>query len=306
MKSDLREIALKKISESKKKLSIEGYQTHPVVEKKYNFEFDVIINGKIFKILFYFGKKGVKFVLQGDRNNPDFGMLENIIEGQPKLDFPEQKIIEPGEYIGTDESGKGDFFGPLVTSAVYIDEDVREKLIKAGVKDSKELNEASIHRIAKQIKSIVKFYDIISIQPEKYNQLMAKLNNLNSLLNWAHSKSIENLLKKVDAKVVITDEFSKKALFIESKPELGDIQFIKVPKGERYIAVAAASILARDGLNQWFDQQRKKGLILPKGASEKVEVKASAIISEMGEERLMGLAKLHFKTLKKSRAKNRF
>ena len=136
------------------------------------------------------------------------------------------------------------------------------------------------------------------ISPAKYNELYNKFGNLNLLLNWAHSKAIEVLLEKVNTETVITDKFSKRELNISTRNN-HNINFILTEKGERFIGVAAASILARSAMNYWFEKQKTNGLLLPKGASGEVESKAKMIKIQFGEAKLKEIAKLHFKTLQK-------
>ena len=88
--------------------------------KDYNYEFTANSGKEKIKIQVYFGKKGVKTILQGDANSNLYKTINNLILGEPKLDLRDSQFKEPGEYIGSDECGKGDFFGPLVVSAVYV------------------------------------------------------------------------------------------------------------------------------------------------------------------------------------------
>ena len=111
--------------------------------------------------------------------------------------FKENEIDEPFNYIGTDESGKGDFFGPLVVAGVLGDKQSLIELKKIEVKDSKELTDSVINKLAGRIKNLVKGkYEIIAINPAKYNELYSKIGNLNRLLGWAHAKVLENILEK--------------------------------------------------------------------------------------------------------------
>ena len=104
--------------------------------------------------------------------------------------------------------------------------------------------------------------------------------------------------EKTNTETVITDKFSKRELNISTKYN-HKINFIQTEKGERFIGVAAASILARSAMNYWFEKQKVNGLILPKGASGEVEAKAKIIKGQFGEIKLKEIAKLHFKTLQK-------
>jgi ribonuclease HIII len=271
-----------------------------IVEKDYNFETIVKSHNTSIKIQVYFGKKGVKTIIQGDEKSELYKIIQNAFLDEPKLDFRDTTIVEPEEYIGTDECGKGDFFGPLVVGAVYVDKQTLKLLTGIGVRDSKELSEKQIHFLAHEIKIIIdKKYSVIRISPKKYNELYLQFANLNKLLNWAHSKALESLLNDTNCKYVITDKFSKHDLNISSNEEYSDVEFMQFEKGEKYIGVAAASILARENFNNWFSDHAKKGLVLPKGSSNNVEAVASKILGDMGEKKFEEVAKLHFKTYKK-------
>ncbi len=271
-----------------------------ITKREYNFELMVERNTEKVKVQVYFGKKGVKTILQGNVDSALYKEVDKIIADEPKFQFTEKEIDEPNEYIGTDESGKGDFFGPLVTAAFYINESYRKELLSLGVRDSKDLSDSQISFIASQIKKrFPDSHEIITISPPKYNELYEKFKNLNKILNWSHSKAIENLLKKKDCHYVITDKFSKEELQISSSTKMSDVEFVQTPKAERFVGVAAASIMARDQFNKWFNGQRKLGVKLQKGSSEIVEQIAREIISKFGRDKLSDLAKTHFKTTRK-------
>ena len=102
--------------------------------------------------------------------------------------FPTEK-----GHIGTDESGKGDYFGPLVVAGVYVPDEQQEVLRELGVKDSKRFSDNSVRKMADLVRKGYK-HSIVAIGPEKYNELYAKLRNLNRLLAWAHARAIENIL----------------------------------------------------------------------------------------------------------------
>lgn len=302
--------------EEKAKLQIElmsnrcvgtGLIISNIVKKDFNFEFNVhygkewesIPSGKV-KIQVYFGKKGIKTILQGDLNSGLYKTLNNLVLGDPKLVFTESKIKEPREYIGTDEVGKGDFFGPLVVAAVFVNERSKKLLAKIGVRDSKDLSDYQITSLAKEIKKIVgNNFQVVRINPQKYNELYEQFANLNKLLNWAHSKAIDNLLDNTSCKYVITDKFSKKELDVVSLSKHSDVEFVQETKAEKYIGVAAASILARDNFVDWFESTSQKGLNLPKGSSIETEKFAKQLFQKIGKERLSEFAKLHFKTFTK-------
>lgn len=296
--------AASEIKRLKSEIIKHSFTVSDISTKQYNHEFTVSSDQDKIKVQVYFGKKGVKTILQGNNESFLYKELSSIIFGESLFKQTNEEIHEPGNYIGTDESGKGDFFGPLTVAAFYLDSTVKKELSHFGVKDSKLLTDLQINLIAEKIKKIKNVnYEVVVVTPAKYNELYAKFGNLNLLLNWAHSKAIEVLLNKVDTETVITDKFSKRELNISTTKNKSfsdkKINFIQTAKGERFIGVAAASILARNAMNLWFDNQKQKGLVLPKGASGEVDSKARIIKSQFGEAKLNELAKLHFKTLQK-------
>jgi ribonuclease HIII len=272
------------------------------IRREFCYEIIISDNSEKVKLQVYFGKKGNKTVLQGNVNSQLYSNLNSVIFGEKLFQQETNELIEPDTYIGTDESGKGDYFGPLIIAGVFVDNNANADLKKIGVKDSKLLSDPAINSLAKEIKKIVKNnFDIILISPEKYNILYEQFGNLNKLLAWGHAKVIENVLKNNNALEVISDKFGDERLikgFLQEKGKM--ITLHQFTKAERYTAVAAASILARNKLNIWFEEQSKKiGINLPKGASSKVEETAIELKQKYDKNVLSSLVKLHFKTTKK-------
>jgi ribonuclease HIII len=297
---NIKETAFNQISKFKFLLDEEGIGTSTISERDYNYEILAKINRANIKIQVYFGKKGVKTIVQGDPSSSEYQTIQNIIQEQSELNFQKENLSEPDEYIGSDECGKGDFFGPLVTAAVFVDHTTQSKLRKIGVRDSKDLKENQITELALHIrKTIGENYEVIKINPSKYNQLYEKFNNLNKLLNWSHSKAIDSLLQKTNCKTVITDKFSNKDLNVTFDTNHSSVEFIQEPRAEKYVGVAAASILARNEFNQWFVQQKKHGYDFPKGSSDAVTDAAHKLIKKIDKNTIGDFVKLHFKTLQK-------
>ncbi len=264
-------------------------QTSDIIEKDYHFEFSVKEEKETVKVLVYFGKKGVKKVIQG---NPSESLRYLLV------DEIKPAVNEPDEYIGSDETGKGDIFGPLVTCAFYVDDKLQKKLKSIGVRDSKELNDLQINKIAGELKKIAKDnYEIISINPKRYNELYARFKNINEILNWSHSKAIENLLARKPVEKIITDKFRKKDLKFSMQFDYNSYEIIQETKAEKYTAVAAASILARSKQLEWFSQQKKNGLELKRGASNEVKEIIHNLIKINSKEYLKDFAKMHFKPI---------
>lgn len=202
------------------------------------------------------------------------------------------------ERIGIDESGKGDYFGPLVIAAVFVDATTQGELKLMEVRDSKKISDGRILEMAPDIKTICP-HSVIAIGPQKYNELYAKIKNLNRLLAWGHAKALENLLERgVTCERAISDQFGDERLILNALQDKGrKIVLEQRTKAESDLAVAAASILARaEFLIRLKRLSGEVGTTLPKGASPAVELAAKMIVKKHGQERLGTVAKLHFKT----------
>jgi ribonuclease HIII len=217
----------------------------------------------------------------------------------------------PLPHIGTDESGKGDYFGPMVVAGVLIDSTTETALRELGVKDSKTLTDRRCKELAVKIRNLLPGkYQEVEIPPERYNQLYeefkAEGKNLNHLLAWGHARAIESLLQKETCSHAIADQFGDENYIRSKLMEKGKkLQLIQLPKGERYIAVAAASILARDKFLSRMEALRDTYRIeLPKGASDSVANAGKQFVQTYGDKSLEKIAKLHHKTTEKIKGSN--
>jgi ribonuclease HIII len=214
-----------------------------------------------------------------------------------------QQDLIPAEsgHIGTDESGKGDYFGPLVIAGFYCPEGQENVLRELGVRDSKALSDNRCRDIAETLQRGY-LHAVVAIGPERYNELYEKFRNLNKLLAWGHARVIENILERVDCRQVVTDQFGderfvRNALLTRGKT----ITLIQRTKAESDPAVAAASILARaEFLKRLYFEGRAWGMDLPKGASAAVDAAAVEFVRLHGRESLAKVAKIHFKTTTKA------
>lgn len=199
--------------------------------------------------------------------------------------------------IGIDESGKGDYFGPLVIAAVFVSPDTERDLKLMQVRDSKRISDGRILEMAPDIRHVCP-HSIVAIGPERYNELYGKIRNLNRLLAWGHARALENLLGQVSCEVAISDQFGDERYIRNALQEKGkQVQLIQRHKAEDDLAVAAASILARaEFLIRLKRLSSEVGTLLPKGASPTVELAARMVVKKHGRGRLGGVAKLHFKT----------
>ena len=203
-------------------------------------------------------------------------------------------------WIGTDESGKGDFFGPLVVAGFLVTRDMESDLRGMGVTDSKTLSSARIKNIASVLKKkYSKHISIVAPSNLKYNQLYESFKNLNKLLAWGHARVIENLITKWPGAIdgVVSDQFGNEKHIQNALSSMKKLNLIQRPKGESNIAVAAASIIARDCFVRKIAAiQKDYGKKVPLGAGPEVLKAAKHFASENGKEYLSNIAKIHFKT----------
>ncbi len=207
-------------------------------------------------------------------------------------------------WIGTDEAGKGDYFGSLTVAGIYVNPAICEILYTLGVRDGKQLSDSQVGKLAKEIRRCcghrVSSFDL---EPSRYNEsyisFKNKGQNLNHLLASLHARVILNLLNEyADCRHILVDRFAKEEVLTT---QLGialppTIELMQVPKAESDIAVAAASIIARDVFLQRLDQLSKKYHIqLPKGAFQVIQA-GKQFVERYGPKSLRHVAKLHFRT----------
>jgi len=223
--------------------------------------------------------------------------LEPHILGTFKFTNP-MVNVDTKAHIGIDESGKGDFFGPLCIAGVFVKSDQFAELQAMGVKDSKTLTDKVIAKLATKIKATCS-YQIVKINPPKYNQIYNDFKNLNSLLAWGHATTIEQLVTKTGCHDVIVDQFANEYVVETAlKRKKLKINLTQQHRAEEHLAVAAASILARHAFVEGLDQlSRELGITLPKGASAATKQAGLEVISKYGIETLKNVCKQHFKTL---------
>ena len=248
-------------------------------------------------------EKGPKVVIQG-KDTAEFVQftLEPEILGEAKLGYEELHNPEQFQpHFGIDESGKGDFFGPLVIAGVYVDPSIVRRFKELGVQDSKNIkSDKKIRDLATAIRNTPGAASkVISIGPAKYNQLLEKTPNLNRLLAWGHATVIQGLVAlRPDCPRALSDQFTKAPLIKRALGEKGNgILLEQRTKAESDPAVAAASILAREAFINWMAENgREFGKAFPRGASAQVKQIATDLAAAHGPEVLRRIAKTHFKT----------
>ncbi|MGL6173496.1 MAG: ribonuclease HIII [Cellulosilyticaceae bacterium] len=302
-----------KYNEIKEGLISEGIQVGEIKEINFGLQFDVNMNGNISKVRIYESKKKGITV---DLSQVKYEALKNVIENinntkacTRKVDETQSKLIQntsPSNFlsdqletplIGVDESGKGDYFGPLVIAGVYADKQTKLLLEALGAMDSKALNDKQIRSLAIQIRQICKCETVV-IGNESYNKIYERVGNLNKLLAWGHARVIENLLGRVECSCALSDQFGNESLIKDALMEKGkEITLEQRPRAEQNIVVAAASIIARDEFVTKIEQMEMSyNQKFPKGASTATVNAAKVFAKTYGKERMNEVSKLHFKT----------
>lgn len=265
----------------------------------------------------YYGKKGISLTVGGSSGQPLTARVRAAVLGQPEPACPvpgsgqaprptgfERLPDFDFRWIGSDESGKGDFFGPLVVAAVMVDETSAAELTEYGIKDSKLLSDDKARAFAARIREICpgRFVEL-ELTPAKYNALYREFQtagkNLNQLLAWSHARVLEDLLGKAPCRFAIADQFAAEQQLITQLMEKGrQVTLVQIPRAERNIAVAAASVLARDrflarmdALEEQFDMK------FPKGASTLVVEAGRRFAAKYDRTALSEVCKLHFRTV---------
>jgi ribonuclease HIII len=249
-----------------------------------------------------------KLVVQGNgtREFVEF-VLEPRILGKAQLGY--ETVLDPellAPRLGVDESGKGDFFGPLCIAGVYVNASVVESWKDSGIRDSKNIS--SDRRMAELAEKIRKspgcIVKVVTIGNEAYNRLYAKMRTVNALLAWGHARVIENLLEerhRMNPAPVraISDQFaSSKAVVAQALMRFGrELELVQRHRAETDVAVAAASIVARhEYVTRLAQLGREYNLALPKGASAAVDAAGKEFVARYGPDALGKVAKLHFRT----------
>lgn len=260
---------------------------------------------KDFNVTFY---ESGKLVVQGKgtREFVEF-VLEPQVLQEARLGYEEElkpDLLVPR--LGVDESGKGDFFGPLCIAGVYVNADVIRSWKDSGIRDSKSIgSDAQIAKMAKVIRETPGCVTtVVPIGNEAYNRMHKSNGSVNRVLAWGHARVIENLMmqqhRMVPAPVrAISDQFAQdKETVGRALMNLGrSIELVQRHRAEEDIAVAAASILARDEFVQRLKRlETEYGVSLPKGASGAVESAAKEFVKRHGPDALPKVAKMHFRT----------
>jgi ribonuclease HIII len=249
-----------------------------------------------------------KLVVQG-KGTQEFieFVLEPEILKEARLGY--ETVLNPElllPRLGVDESGKGDFFGPLCIAGAYVNESVVKAWKDAGIRDSKHISsDKRIRELSELIRKTPGCVStVVPIGNEAYNRLYAKMGSVNTMLAWGHARVIENLMAQKHQMNpppvrAISDQFAaNKNTVAKALMTLGrSIELIQRHRAEEDLAVAAASILARhEFVHRLGGLEKQYGVELPKGASAAVDTAAKLFIEKQGADNLPKVAKMHFRT----------
>ena len=250
------------------------------------------------------GYESRKLVVAGKGTEEFVSMvLEPEITGTARLGYDE--VLHPDwfeTHAGCDESGKGDFFGPLVAATVIGSKTMIEAWRAAGAQDSKKITESRILELDKIIRGtpgvVVKLIHCRDMR--QYNSLMGtRFRSQNQILAFQHARALQEALAEKPAPWGLLDQFTEDPLVQRELTKLGVTGFeLRMrTKAEEDPVVAAASIVARaEFVRQMHTLSKKFGDKLQKGASAAVKLQAHEIIRRFGADALRDFAKLHFRT----------
>ena len=272
----------------------------------YGHQFTVLRGSEKAVLTAYDGKKGRRLVWGGAASELQ-SALQAAVEGKPQSFLATENTEWQGMWAGSDESGKGDFFGPLVVAAVIVDETTAARLQAAGVKDCKQLSDKKVLLLEEVIKENVVDSAVLELKPHiynmRYNQVKAEGDNLNQLLGYGHVAALSQVLERHQTcKGALIDQFTQsKAVLNSLKVKFPAMTFKQQPKAESDLAVAAASVLARA---KFLRSMEELALIageeeLPKGGGELATECAKRIAERLGKEELHRFVKVHFANYQK-------
>jgi len=276
-----------------------GYQFREVPYARFAAERDKT------NVVFY---ESGKLVVQG-KGTQEFieFVLEPEILKEARLGY--EAVLNPDlllPRLGVDESGKGDFFGPLCIAGAYVNESVAKAWKDSGIRDSKNISgDKRIKELAELIRKTPGCVTtVVPIGNEAYNRLYAKMGSVNTMLAWGHARAIENLMAQKHQMNpppvrAISDQFAyHKETVAKALMPLGrSIELVQKHRAEEDLAVAAASILARNEfVTRLGTLEKQYGMEFPKGASAAVDAAAKDFIARNSAENLPKVAKMHFRT----------
>ena len=254
---------------------------------------DVIITAYLSK------KENKKVTFFGENALEEAKVWDPEVEKQEKKETVKEGWLYFGDQIGSDEVGVGDFLGPMIVVAAFVSERDIKKLIELGIHDSKKMTDKKILEVGPEIVKQFKFSKL-TLSNEKYNEMLDKGENLNSMKAKMHNRALLNMHKEyIDVLNIFVDQFVAEKTYYKylndaNEEQVKDITFRT--KGESYFpCVALASVIARYSyLKEMEKLSEKYGMDFPFGASKKVTEFAKRFLEKYGEKELYKVAKKNF------------
>jgi ribonuclease HIII len=293
-KTKKKEIKIEGVDETRilKRLEEAGYTVEPFEDPTYTTKWRVV--SESWKV-FCPRNPGDMIVVRGEGREEFLAWLHGEEKAAVRPADTSLPIIEA--HIGVDEAGKGDYFGPLTVAAVYVTAESALDLIRWGIRDSKTISDATIAKLALKIRERCPNVTRILMPPE-YNAAYRRHQNLNRLLAEAHAEAIEALVEQTDCRQVVDDQFAAPHVLEDALAKQGvSVDLEQRTGGESDVAVAAASILARESFVAAVEDLRAKAeMAIPLGSSSpRVADVGRAIVRRWGSGALERIAKVHFK-----------
>ncbi len=247
--------------------------------------------------------KSGKVMFQGEDAKGEYDFWIALLNNKQQTQSIQTEIDYYYSSIGSDETGKGDLFGPIVVCAAYLPKLHIDYLIKLGIKDSKTLSDSKVKEIAKQLIPIIP-HSVIILPNNKYNDLVDKGYNINKMLAHMHNRAIFNVIRKIkQTPEVILDQFTDEKHYFRYLNDTDKIyrKVTFLTKAEsKYASVAIASIIARHVfLEKIEDLKKATNYNICKGASKQVDEVLQRIICEQDEDFIRQIAKLNFNNIRK-------
>ncbi|RAP30818.1 ribonuclease HIII [Candidatus Marinamargulisbacteria bacterium SCGC AG-343-D04] len=298
----------------KHKLQADYFVVNPYRLINYGLQFLVFLDNHSELLRIFESKKGIRIDFSQVKNEAFLHKIQSCLEDdldqvqvtKPLFD-PDEKDVEslnssfqdPDDLIGIDESGKGDYFGPLVVAAVRVHPEILPQFEGLGIADSKTLTDSSITKVAPKIMEIAP-HAVLVMNNQSYNEIYDKFQNLNHILSWGHMKVLEDTLKQGHCEHALSDQFASASVLKNSlRAKKIDVKLMQRPRAESNFSVACASILARYHFITQIDKvSAHYKMKLPKGSGKNVVQAAQTFIETHGKKELHLVAKLHFKITK--------
>ena len=249
-----------------------------------------------------------KAMFQGVSADIEAGMWERIGKDKENIDYfiDREEVKEKKEEttipidissVGSDEVGTGDYYGPIVVTASYVNKDDIPFLTELGVKDSKKLSDEQILKIVPKIIKKIK-YKTIMLSNKEYNKNYGKDMNMNKIKAVLHNKVLTEMVKDNEYDYIVVDQFEPESSYYKHLSEvpspLKGITFITKAE-DKCLSVACSSLISRYIFVKEIDKLGDKyGIFLPKGANYYVEDVGIKLVEKYGVNVLKEVAKLNF------------